>query len=142
MAIASARLPAHGSDVRSHRRLLVWLRASDAAETVYRMTKAFPRTETFGIVAQMRRAAISVVSNIAEGAARRSDREFSRFLDIAMGSAGELQAQVDVSGRLGFGDPVLRQRAADQIDEVKRMLAGLQRQVTRQIGDRHLTSDT
>jgi four helix bundle protein len=106
------------------------------------MTKAFPRTETFGIVAQMRRAAISVVSNIAGGAARRSNREFSRFLVIAMGSAGELQAQVDVSGRLGFGDPVLRQRAADQIDEVKRMLAGLQRQVTRRIGDRHLTSDT
>ncbi len=87
----------------------------------------------FGLTAQMRRAAISVVSNIAEGAARGSDPEFRRFLDIAMGSAGELQAQLDISQRLGFGAPELFSLANNQVDEVKRMLASLKRTVQKRV---------
>lgn len=119
--------------MRSHRKLQVWDRACDAMEAIYRVTAAFPRSEVFGISAQMRRAAVSVVSNIGEGAARRSDREFARFLDIAMGSAGELQAQLDAALRLGFGDPEALQDAERAVDEVKRMLAGLSRAVTRRM---------
>ncbi|MEK7251945.1 MAG: four helix bundle protein [Actinomycetota bacterium] len=119
--------------MRSHRNLTVWQRASDVAESVYRLTGEFPRAEMFGLTAQMRRAAISVVSNIAEGAARGSDPEFRRFLDIAMGSAGELQAQLDISQRLGFGAPELFSLANNQVDEVKRMLASLKRTVQKRV---------
>ncbi|HAX80967.1 MAG TPA: four helix bundle protein [Actinobacteria bacterium] len=122
--------------VRSHRELVVWHRASDNASVVYRLTAGFPRSETFGLVAQMRRSAISVVSNIAEGAARSSEREFYRFLDIAMGSAGELQAQLDIAGRFEFGDPGLRAAATAQVDEVKRMLASLMQVVRRRAAKR------
>jgi four helix bundle protein len=111
--------------MRSHRQLDVWHRASDSAVVVYRLTAGFPRHELFGLTAQMRRSAISVVSNIAEGAARSSEREFHRFLDIAMGSAGELQAQLDISERLALGDPRLREEAMTRVDEVKRMMASL-----------------
>jgi four helix bundle protein len=119
--------------VRSHRKLKVWQRAADNAENVFRLTAGFPRSELFGLTSQMRRSAVSVVSNIAEGAARSSDREFYRFLDIAMGSAGELQAQLDVADRLHFGDPALRRAAIEEVDEVKRMTASLMRAVQARI---------
>lgn len=72
------------SSTRSHRRLQVWSKSADLAETVYRVTAAFPRSEIFGLTAQMRRSSVSIVSNIAEGAARSSDAEFARSLDITM----------------------------------------------------------
>jgi four helix bundle protein len=77
----------------------------------------------------MRRSAISVVSNIAEGAARRSDRDFARFLVIAMGSAAELDAQSAVAGRLGMGRVADRTEVEDLVAETKRMLWGLLRAV-------------
>ncbi|HEX5630716.1 MAG TPA: four helix bundle protein, partial [Acidimicrobiia bacterium] len=77
--------------------------------------------------------AVSVVSNIAEGAARDSDREFLRYLDIAMGSAGELQAQLDVADRLSLGDDEVRAVAAKEVDEVKRMLSSLMRAVRKRL---------
>jgi len=127
--------------MRSHRKLAVWHRASDGAFTVYRLTATFPRSEVFGLVSQMRRASVSIVSNIAEGAARGSDKEFHRFLSIAMGSAGELQAQLDISERLGFGDFTLRREALDQVDEVKRMTASLMKVVQARIKRRERSSD-
>lgn len=117
------------SSMRSHRRLQVWSKSADLAETVYRVTAAFPRSEIFGLTAQMRRSSVSIVSNIAEGAARSSDAEFARFLDIAMGSAGELQAQLDLARRLEFGATAVRQVADEQVEEVKRMIAGLRKKV-------------
>jgi four helix bundle protein len=100
-----------------YRELLAWQRARVLVEAVYRATERFPVRERYGLAAQMRRAAISVVSNIAEGASRNSDRELRRFLQIARGSLGELQSQITVACDLQLiaGDPAqaLAQAAAD-----------------------------
>ncbi len=76
--------------MRSHERFVAWQRAHELALAVYRLTAAWPNEAKYGLTAQTRRAAISVPANIAEGAARRGPREFRRFLDIALGSLGEL----------------------------------------------------
>jgi four helix bundle protein len=100
-----------------YRELLAWQRARALVEAVYRATDRFPVREHFGLAAQMRRAAISVVSNIAEGESRGSDRELRRYLQIARGSLGELQSQIIVAHDLQLieDDPaqVLTQAAAD-----------------------------
>jgi four helix bundle protein len=80
-----------------YRELLAWQRARMLTGSIYRATECFPAREQFGLAAQMRRAAISVVSNIAEGAGRGSDLELRRFLQIARGSLGELQTQITIA---------------------------------------------
>jgi four helix bundle protein len=111
--------------VRNHLDLAVWHRARRVALSTYELTRSFPREERFGLVAQMRRAAVSVVSNIAEGAARRSDREFTRHLDIALASAAELETQLDIAGALGFIDEASTTDVSQDVIEVKKMLSGL-----------------
>ncbi|OGA41446.1 MAG: hypothetical protein A3G24_06235 [Betaproteobacteria bacterium RIFCSPLOWO2_12_FULL_62_13] len=88
--------------VSTHRDLVAWQEAMKLVETVYRQTASFPKQETFGLTAQMRRAAISVPSNIAEGAARNSPREFYQFSGIAAGSLAELETQVELAIRLNY----------------------------------------
>jgi four helix bundle protein len=84
------------------RRLEVWHEAIDVATRVYALTDAYPTSERFGLPGQMRRAAVSVSSNIAEGAGRGSSKEMARFLRIAIGSICELESQIEVSRRLGY----------------------------------------
>jgi|SRR5262249_1262355 len=86
----------------SHRKLLAWQQAMTLVETVYRDTACLPGDERFGLVPQMRRAAISVPSNIAEGAARNSPRELQHFVSIACGSISELETQLELAVRLGY----------------------------------------
>ena len=86
----------------THKDLLVWQRAMLLAEAIYTVTKSFPKEERFGLVAQMRRAAVSVPSNIAEGAARRTQAEYVNFLHIARGSLAELETQALLAERLGL----------------------------------------
>jgi four helix bundle protein len=88
------------SDKRPHERLVVWQDAMSLVEAVYRLTATFPDSERFGLTRQMRRAAVSVPSNIAEGAARRSTAEYLRFLSIARGSLAELDTQIQIASRL------------------------------------------
>jgi len=90
------------SQQRPHERLLVWRDAMALVESIYRLTEAFPDAERFGLTAQMRRAAISVPSNIAEGAARRSTAEYLRYLSMARGSLSELDTQMQIAERLQF----------------------------------------
>ncbi|EIL89251.1 hypothetical protein UU9_09452 [Rhodanobacter fulvus Jip2] len=90
------------SSERPHERLEVWRDAMDLVEAVYRITAAFPDTERFTLTSQMRRAAISVPSNIAEGAARRSTAEYLRFLSMARGSLSELDTQLQIAERLAY----------------------------------------
>ena len=90
---------------RKYQRLQVWQDAIELVTDVYRLTSQFPDSEKFGLVSQMRRAAVSIPSNIAEGAGRGSDKEFRRFLLIARGSLQELETQLIISGRLGFPGP-------------------------------------
>ena len=103
----------------------VWKKAVETATTVYATTRAFPKDETFGLVTQMRRASVSVASNIAEGAARQGDREFSRFLHMALGSASELDTQIEISLATGMGDREALEELQASVGEVSRMLQGL-----------------
>ena len=88
--------------MRRHHELQVWQEAIDLVEEAYRLTSAFPREELYGLTSQMRRAAVSVPSNIAEGAARQSEREFLQFLIIARNSLSELETQVLIAEKLGY----------------------------------------
>ena len=87
----------------TYRDLLVWQKAKVIAIRVYRATESFPKSEVFGLCSQMRRAAVSVVSNIAEGQGRGSKPDFANFLCMARGSLLELETQLEISRELGFG---------------------------------------
>jgi len=80
----------------------VWKRSMDLVETIYKVSTQFPKEEIYGLTSQIRRSAVSVPSNIAEGAARKSDKEFIQFISIAMGSLSEVETQYQLSVRLGF----------------------------------------
>lgn len=88
----------------THKDLEVWKQSIDLVYTIYEITKQFPESEKFGLVNQMRRAAVSVPSNMAEGAGRLSTKEFIRFLNIANGSLSELETQLVIAVKLGFID--------------------------------------
>lgn len=92
---------------------------------IYRFTQAFPREEAFGLISQLRRAAISIPSNIAEGHGRMNAREFKHFLLIARASNCELQTQLEVSANLKFGDPELGNKAEMLSQEIEKMLFAL-----------------
>ena len=111
--------------LQSFRDLQLWKKAMELTITVYRFTKHFPREEAFGLVAQIRRCAVSIPSNIAEGHGRMNAREFRRFLLIARGSNCELQTQLEVSSALDFGDPALLTTAQSLSYEVQKMLMAL-----------------
>jgi four helix bundle protein len=87
---------------KSYRDLEVWRLGLDLVETVYRCTAEFPKSETFGLSAQMRRAAVSIPSNIAEGQARSSSKELLPFLSFSLGSLAELETQLELANRLGY----------------------------------------
>jgi four helix bundle protein len=115
--------------LRSHRDLEAWKKAMELARGVYAVTSSFPRREGWGLVDQMRRAAVSVPSNIAEGAARDGKTEFSRFLRIAMGSLAELETQILLAQDLGY---LPEDRSPmDLLQEVRRLLSGLIRHCSR-----------
>jgi len=99
---------------KPHKTLDVWVLAMKLAEEIYRLTLGFPADEKFGLVSQMRRAAVSIPSNLAEGAARASANEFRNFLSIARGSLSELDTQLDLSLALGM----LTKNARAEIDEI------------------------
>ncbi len=96
-------------------------------ELVYRFTEDFPDTEKFGLVTQMRRAAVSIPSNIAEGRRRGSRQDYRRFIVMAYGSGGELETQLVISRRLGFGNEKLSSEIDALMDQIMRMLNGLLR---------------
>ncbi len=91
-------------EIRSFRDLIVWQRSIELAEAVYGLTRQFPREEIYGMTSQMRRASVSIASNIAEGQGRITTGEFRQFLGIARGSNFELQTQLVLSRKLGIGN--------------------------------------
>ncbi len=108
-------------------RLEAWKQALAFSKVVYQVTKSFPDEERFGLTSQMRRAAVSVASNLAEGSSRSSRQDFARFVEIATGSLFEVVAQIEIARSQGFGSEAvwgdLRNRAA----ELTRILSGLRR---------------
>ena len=102
--------------------LKVWQRAIDLTVCIYQLTKDFPKEETYGLVSQLRRASVSVASNIAEGRGRLNAAEFRQFLGIALGSTFEVKTQLVVARRLDMGSSVAIDEAAALGEEVSKML--------------------
>ena len=90
--------------VRTHKDLDVWKLGIELVEKIYKATTGFPKEEIYGLTSQMRRAAVSIPSNIAEGAARNSEKEFIQFLYISLGSLSELETQVIIANKIGYLD--------------------------------------
>jgi len=88
--------------MKTHKDLIVWQKSIDFVTKVYKETGSFPKQEMYGLISQLRRAAVSVPSNIAEGAARKTDKEYVRFLFIARASASEIETQLLISENLGY----------------------------------------
>jgi four helix bundle protein len=116
---------------RPHKRLDAWQKAVDLVTQVYQATRQFPSSEQFGLAAQMRRAAVSMPSNIAEGAARKSGKEFLQFLYTARASASELDTQLEIATRLEYLPPATAQALLKHLDHVSRLLNGLIASVSR-----------
>jgi four helix bundle protein len=106
----------------SFRDLVVWQRAMQLTVAVYRLTQQFPREEIYGLSSQMRRSAVSVPSNVAEGHGRLNTGEYRQFLGIARGSNSELQTQLEIARALKFGDSKLLDEAEGLSHEVGKML--------------------
>jgi four helix bundle protein len=113
--------------VKSYRDLKVWQVAVDLVTEVYRLTAGFPRNEAYGLSSQIQRAAVSIPSNIAEGHARNSDKEFNHFLGIALGSLAELETQLIIAERLGFIEKDKVQTVLARCDEIGKMIRGLKK---------------
>jgi len=109
--------------------LNVWHKAHAVTLEVYQATRGFPKEELYGLTSQMRRAAASVCANVAEGCGRRGGIEFARFLDIALGSASELEYHLLLSVDLKFIDPETHTQLNSEVVQVKRMIAGLLRKL-------------
>lgn len=115
---------------RDYRDLMVWKKGMTLAKQIYLITQGFPDTEKFGLVSQMRRAAVSVPSNIAEGQARNTTGEFIQFLSHAVGSVSELDTQLTLSVELGFCSTAKAQEAYALILEMRKMLTALRKKLS------------
>jgi four helix bundle protein len=115
--------------IRSYRDLLVWQKGMALAKQVYAMSRAFPDDERFGMTAQMRRAAVSVPSNIAEGQARQGRKEFVQFLSHAEGSLAELDTQLTLAVELGYCPHSGAQQSVAMVEELQKMIGSLRRKV-------------
>lgn len=111
--------------VRSYRDLIAWQKSIDLVTEVYRCTRTFPKEETYGLVSQLRRAAVSVPSNIAEGHARITTGEFRQFLGHALGSLTEIETQIVIAQRLGFVASDEFEGLLKRTNEIGRVLRGL-----------------
>jgi four helix bundle protein len=114
-------------DTRQHRNLDVWKKSIDFVKTIYKITESFPQSETFGITSQIRRAAISIPSNLAEGAARKGNKEFKQFLNIAQGSISELDTQIELAVMLNYINEKQYNQLMKEISVISKMLYGLSR---------------
>lgn len=119
--------------VKSYRDLLVWQKALDLVEAVYKVTRQFPKEELYGLSSQLRRCAVSVPSNIAEGHARHSSAEFRNFLSIASGSLAEVETKLLIATRLKYLNSKDFQQIMTQHEEVSRMLSALQSKITQRL---------
>ena len=112
---------------KPHKRLIAWQKSMDLVVLIYELTKGFPREETYGLTSQMRRAAVSAPSNIAEGAADRSKDQFRNFLRTAVGSLNELNTQLEIALRVGYLSEASHASAQQLLDECLAVTFGLKR---------------
>jgi four helix bundle protein len=117
--------------MKNFRDLKIWQKGHQLVLLVYRVTQAFPKNETYGLISQMRRAAASIPANIAEGCGRVGDAEFNRFLGIAMGSASELEYHFVLAKDLDLLSDSVHEKLMTDVEELKRMLAALISKISR-----------
>ena len=117
--------------MRDHSKLRAYELADEVTLLVYRVTQKFPKDEIYGLTSQMRRAAVSVPSNIVEGCARESEIEYLRFLEIAFGSLRELHYQQGLSMRLGYSEALEHSACEAKVIETEKVLSGLIRSIRR-----------
>jgi four helix bundle protein len=114
---------------KPHKRLVAWQRSMELVVLIYDLTKKFPREEIYGLSSQLRRAAVSVPSNISEGAAGRSTDQFKNFLGIAIGSLNEVSTQLEIAYRVGYLDENVSNKAQHLLDECLALTYGLKKSI-------------
>lgn len=112
---------------KPHKRLLAWQRSMDLVVKIYELSKGFPREEVYGLTSQIRRAAVSVPSNISEGAANRSVIQFRNFLSVAIGSLNEISTQLEIAYRVGYLDNSKLTETESRVDECLALTYGLRK---------------
>ena len=115
----------------THKDLSVWKKAMDLAAQVYSLTAQFPKEELYGLTSQIRRSAVSIPSNIAEGAARQTKKEFRNFLHIAQGSLSELDTQLELARRLDYIDEKTQRSLDERMDRIDKTITGLIRHLNK-----------
>ena len=111
--------------IKSYKDLDIWKRSIKLVEDIYRLTKSFPKEELYGLTSQMRRAAVSIPSNIAEGFTRFYNKEYKQFLYITLGSCSELSTQIIIASRLKYFDNNKIEQLLNEIDEICKMTMSL-----------------
>ena len=117
-------------EVRSYKDFKVWQKSMDLAEAIFEITKFFPKDELYGLISQLRRAGVSVPSNVAEGSSRRSRGEFIRFINIASGSLSEVETQLMLAKRFNYIAEAQCATLLSNAEEISKMLYALQRSLT------------
>ncbi len=112
-------------EIKNHKDLIVWQKSVDLSVLIYEATEKFPREEMYGITSQMRRASISIASNIAEGRQRGTRKDFLHFVRIAKGSSAELETQIIICKRLDFSKNINYSKIEDTLEEIIRMLRSI-----------------
>lgn len=125
---------------QDYRNLVVWQKAIDLTVCIYKLTRSLPKDEVYGLGSQMRRASISIASNIAEGRGRLSPAEFRHFLGLAQGSAYELQTQLIVAQTLQLGDIEVLDQAAFLSNEISKMLTSFIHTLNSAVGRKRLAA--
>jgi four helix bundle protein len=111
--------------IKTFRDLTIWQKSIELVIEIYSVTKEFPKEETYGLVSQMRRAAVSIPSNVAEGFRRFHNKEYKQFLYISSGSCGELETQVTIAKKLGYIDDKQESALLERMDHIGRMTSSL-----------------
>ena len=111
--------------MNNYKDLSVWKKSMTLVEGIYKLTDSFPDNEKFGLVSQLRRAAVSIPSNIAEEAGRNSNKEFKHFLTISVGTLFEVEKQIQIAFRLKFVNEKISENLLKQTSEIQRMMFGL-----------------
>lgn len=115
--------------IRNYRDLIVWQKSMALVTEVYSITRLFPKEELYGLISQIRRSAVSIPSNIAEGYGRYSTNDYIRFLQIAIGSLNEFQTQLEIGLNLGYLSKDIFEKVYEQSREIERMLSSLIKKV-------------
>ncbi|MBS1744189.1 MAG: four helix bundle protein [Bacteroidetes bacterium] len=126
--------------MRNFKELKIWQKGFSIAVNCLKITNGFPSNEKFGLTAQLNRACFSIPSNIAEGSSRSSDKDYNRFIEIALGSCFEAETQFLISMHLGIGDQQLIQNILSEIDEEQKMLIAFSKILRRSVTSSKLTT--